>query len=84
MENKVLAAYTATQSLAEIGTGCAGSHKDVCRRENTTSFLPSDRAIKILKNGSMWKGEGHLEGWVGERQMFKAHCKPTCEEQTAV
>jgi len=47
--------------LTEVGTGCARYCKDICGREEITPLLPCDRAVKILEDGRMRKGEGHLE-----------------------
>lgn len=77
VENKVPATNTATRSLTEVGTGCARYHKDICGREEVASFLPCDRAVEILKDGRVRKGEGHLERRVDEGQTFSSHWKPT-------
>lgn len=61
VENKVAATNTAARSLTEVGTGCARYRKDICGREDMASFLPRDRAVKILEDGRVRKGEGHLE-----------------------
>lgn len=61
VENKVAATNAATRSLTEVGTGCARHRQDICGREEMTSFLPRDRAVEILKDGRVRKGEGHLE-----------------------
>lgn len=78
VENKVTVTNTATRSLAEVGTGCARCRQDVCGRQDVTSLLSGGGAVKILKDGRVRKGEGHLERGVGEGQMFSCHCKPTC------
>lgn len=83
VENKVTATNTAARGLTEVGTGCARYRKDICGREEMTSFLPRDRAIQILKDGRMRKGKGHLERWVDEGQTFRSDCKPTWKEQAA-
>lgn len=81
VENNITATNTATRSLAEVGTGCARFCKDICGRKETTSLLPCDRTIEILKDGGVRKGEGHLERWVDEGQTFSSHCKPTWGKQ---
>lgn len=78
VENKATVTDTATRSLAEVGTGCARCCQDSCGRQDVTALLSCGGAIKILKDGRVRKGEGHLEGGIGEGQMFGCHCKPTC------
>lgn len=78
VENKATVTDTATRSLAEVGTGCARCCQDICGRQNVTALLSCGGAIKILEDGRVRKGEGHLEGGIGEGQMYGCHCKPTC------
>lgn len=83
VEDKVTVTDTATRSVAEVGTGCARCCQDICGRQDVTSLLSRGGAIKVLKDGRVRKGEGHLERGIGEFQMFSCHCKPTCGWQAA-